>query len=764
MIRLPTLLLAAVAVAAALLAPASASVAVPLPDAEWKEVDGMMPAPAPAPALASSVPPPLVQIGEGASYEKVVCNPGMILLFSPGGMPACVFGESLGALAGRGWTGAASTSAAGGGGPGPSIPPPPPLFAGQASSSPPDPPPPTAAGAAAASAPTPPLLNQANLTISGYPLVGQAGEVEFSITYSGCCGQPAASLVVGPGAHRNPRMFDVVSNIDSGDPDVFLPYDHKNVTKLVQIGETYTVRAKFEVLRQEAFLGICGAGVSDRVCKDIAASKHRSMSADDYIATGQTYLDHIKSPALGVMPPLFPPFYGKLPVPNHPITGDTVRERDVYSVLAKSYLELSAAGDIVPVVERHSKADPSYARLALEDALVNELFYLGFLRGDIREFFVHAMNYTEAEADAVAVDDVLLADAYRTSGARAGDVVDDLVARRNYTADEVRGFFADHMGYAAGEAAAMNIDEDASRERVAATAAAKAEREAYAAARAAAKNDRPLLTDPSSMLVKPVAMARNPINSATEEIDSYRMMGRLYAEESDYLITTLRHPDKADPSFSRLALEDYIVEDLFRHGYLRGDIREFFVLVMNYTEAEAGAVAVDDALLAGAYNWEYRYEGEVVDDLVARRNYTAGEVRDFLRDHMRYTAGEAAAVEIDEDASRERIAARSVTVAGHQGSQSGLFDVSGKVRAPAPYTGRAMDVHGMRVCAYDQNAATGQVTLLRALSREACTYTADSGTYNIRSIQNVDPDGDDTNVDLALRVSTDGYRDIRVVD
>ena len=69
-------------------------------------------------------------------------------------------------------------------------------------------------------------------------------------------------------------MFDVVSNIDSGDPDVFLPYDHKNVTKLVQIGETYTVRAKFEVLRQEAFLGICGAAISDRACKNIAASKH----------------------------------------------------------------------------------------------------------------------------------------------------------------------------------------------------------------------------------------------------------------------------------------------------------------------------------------------------------------------------------------------------------------------------------------------------------------------------------------------------------
>ena len=723
LIRLPALLIATVAVAAALLAPASASAAAPLPDAEWEEGDEMMPAPAPA----SSVPPPLVQIGEGASYEKVMCNPGMILLFSPGGMPACVFGESLGALAGRGWTGAASTSAAAGGGPGPSLPPPP-LPAGRGFPSqpdPPDPPPPPAAGTAA-SAPTPPLLNQANLTISGYPLVGQVGEVEFSITYSGCCGQPAASLVVGPGAHRNPRMFDVVSNIGSGDPDVFFPYDHKNVTKLVQIGETYTVRAKFEVLRQEALLGICGAGVSDRVCKYIAASKHRSMSAEDYIATGQTYLDHIRPPALGVMPPLFPPFYGKLPVPNHPITGDTVRERDVYSVLAKSYMELSAAGDIVPIVERHTRADPSYARLALEDALVNELFYLGFLRGDIREFFVHAMNYTEAEADAVAVDDALLADAYRTSGARAGDVVDDLVARRNYTAGEVRGFFADHMGYAAGEAAAMNIDEDASRERVAATAAAKAERKAYEAARAAAlaaaKNDRPLLTDPSSMLVKPVAMARNPINSAT--VEDYRLLGRLYAKESDYLIPTLRHPDESDPSYSRLVLEDYIVEDLFRYGYLRGDIREFFVLVMNYTEAEADAVAVDDALLADAYNREYHYEGEVVDDLVARRNYTAGEVRGFLRDHMQYTAGEAAAVEIDEDASRERIAARSVTVAGHQGRQAGLFDVSGKVRAPAPYTGRAMDVHGMRVCAYDQNAATGQVTLLRALSREACIYAS----------------------------------------
>ena len=168
-------------------------------------------------------------------------------------------------------------------------------------------------------------------------------------------------------------------------------------------------------------------------------------------------------------------------MPDRQITGDTVRERDVYNVLAGSYLELGAAGDIAPVVERHSNADPPYALPALEDALVNELSCLGFLRGDMREFFVPVTNYAEAEADAVAVGDALPADAYRTSGASAGDMVDDLVARRNYTAGEVRGFFADHMGYVAGEAAAMNIDEDASRERVAATAAAKAERKAYEA-------------------------------------------------------------------------------------------------------------------------------------------------------------------------------------------------------------------------------------------------------------------------------------------
>ena len=114
----------------------------------------------------------------------------------------------------------------------------------------------------------------------------------------------------------------------------------------------------------------------------------------------------------------------------------------------------------------------------------------------MREFFVPVMNYAEAEADAVAVDDALLADAHRTSGASAGDVDDDLVARRNYTAGEASGFFADHMGYAAGEAAAMNIGEDASRERVAATAAAKAERRAYEAARAGRPPGRPAASLP----------------------------------------------------------------------------------------------------------------------------------------------------------------------------------------------------------------------------------------------------------------------------
>ena len=191
------------------------------------------------------------------------------------------------------------------GGPGPSLPSPPPPPAWRASLSPlplppagSAPPPPPAAGAAA-SAPAPPLLNQPHLTISGHPPVGQAGEVEFSITYSGRCGRPAAALAVGPGAHRNPRVFDVASNIDSGDPGVFLPYDHKDVTKLVQLGETCTARAKFEILREEAFLGICGSAISDRACKNIVASKHRSMSAGDYMATGRTCLDHIRPPALG---------------------------------------------------------------------------------------------------------------------------------------------------------------------------------------------------------------------------------------------------------------------------------------------------------------------------------------------------------------------------------------------------------------------------------------------------------------------------------
>ena len=84
--------------------------------------------------------------------------------------------------------------------------------------------------------------------------------------------------------------------------------------------------------------------------------------------------------------------------------------------------------------------------------------------------------------------------------------------------------------------------------------------------------------------------------------------------------------------------------------------------------------------------------------------------------------------------------------------------MSGKVHGTTYGGTQAMPVHGIRVCAYDHDDTTMRETLLRTSSSgQACTVTAQSGTYAIVGIRNDDPD-DDTTVDLLVRVLSEGSR------
>lgn len=174
---------------------------------------------------------------------------------------------------------------------------------------------------------------------------------------------------------------------------------------------------------------------------------------------------------------------------------------------------------------------------------------------------------------------------------------------------------------------------------------------------------------------------------------------------------------------------------------------------MNYTEEQADAVRMGDDLLAAAYRWGHGDADEIVVDMLTRRNYTAAEVRDFFRDHMFYTDDEAAAL-LNVNTARTQAGAAGL----QQQQRTSLFTVSGRVYGPGYFAAAPMPIHGIRVCAYDHDAATMQTSLLRtSASRDACTFTAQSGTYYISRIRNDDPN-DASRVDLLMRVLSEGSR------
>ena len=382
-------------------------------------------------AAGSGAPAPLKQMEAGTEVADILCNGDRVLLVSPGGTPACILTRSLDTLVDRGWQegpagGGGHVPAAGGGNP-------------VASAS---------AQGGAASAPLLPHFHHNTLTISKYPVVGEVAEMTFSVTHapygpgaSGTDTHARLEVWITPFS-KSPRVFDVVSNIGTGDPGVFRPYDPDNVTTVARPGETYTVKAKFEI-QEEGFMTIKGRGLHGDVARiHIAASKNASMPTGEYKATGQTYLDHTRATGQEELPRVLE-YDWVLTVPHWQVNRTTLlgEYHAMYSSFAKGYVDLNYT----------------------EDQIVEQLFFFGHLRGDIREFFVHIMNYTEERADAVRMGDDLLGLAYRASPASIDKIVDDMLTRRNYTAAEARDLLRDHLFYTDDEAAALVLNATTAR-------------------------------------------------------------------------------------------------------------------------------------------------------------------------------------------------------------------------------------------------------------------------------------------------------------
>jgi len=387
-------------------------------------------------AAGSGAPAPLKQMDAGAGAGDILCNGDRVLLVSPGGAPACILARSLGTLAERGWREGPEGwgghgPAAGRGGPDASA------------AAPCGPEHNQAVQGGVASAPRWPNIHHTTVTISKYPVVGEVAEMTFTVTTTDesralSTERPLASLTVGTSpVSKSHRVFDMISNIGTGDPGVFRPYDPDNVTTVARPGETYTVKAKF-VISEEGFMSIGGRGLhNDFASVYIAASKNASMSTEEYHATGQTYLDHTRATGQAEPCPL-PECDTDLTVPHWPVNRATLlgEYHEMYSSFAEVYVDIGYT----------------------EDQIVKELFSFGHLRSDIREFFVHIMNYTGEQAGAVRMGDDLLGFAYMASPACIDDVVHDMLARRNYTADEARDLLRDHMFYTDDEAAALVRD------------------------------------------------------------------------------------------------------------------------------------------------------------------------------------------------------------------------------------------------------------------------------------------------------------------
>ena len=139
-----------------------------------------------------------------------------------------------------------------------------------------------------------PTLHKSTLRLTGYPPVGGTAELVFSVTYSAAASPAPAPVrldVTGSEYSDMYRVYDIVSNVGTGDPSVFGPYDHATEAAVAEDGRTYTVRASFEVLAP-GVIPVYARGLDgDIVTVHVAASDSVSMPYEAYLLAGQTYLD-----------------------------------------------------------------------------------------------------------------------------------------------------------------------------------------------------------------------------------------------------------------------------------------------------------------------------------------------------------------------------------------------------------------------------------------------------------------------------------------
>ena len=148
-----------------------------------------------------------------------------------------------------------------------------------------------------------PTLHLSVLQLTEYPTVGSTAGLVFNVTYSAAAAAAVATPSGGPQpvhldvtgseyAHMY-RVYDIVSNIGTGDPSTFAPYDHTSETTTAVDGTTYTVKARFEVL-DAGVIPVYVVGMDgDIVTAYVAASGDVSMPYEAYALTEQTYLDGI---------------------------------------------------------------------------------------------------------------------------------------------------------------------------------------------------------------------------------------------------------------------------------------------------------------------------------------------------------------------------------------------------------------------------------------------------------------------------------------
>ena len=147
-----------------------------------------------------------------------------------------------------------------------------------------------------------PTLHLSVLQLTGYPTVGSTAGLVFNVTYSAAAAAAATPLddpqpvrldVTGSEYAHMYRVYDIVSNIGTGDPSTFAPYDHASETTAAVDGTTYTVKARFEVLAAGVIPVYVVGMDGDIVTAYVAASDDVSMPYEAYALTGQTYLDGI---------------------------------------------------------------------------------------------------------------------------------------------------------------------------------------------------------------------------------------------------------------------------------------------------------------------------------------------------------------------------------------------------------------------------------------------------------------------------------------